>query len=206
MRLLPAVILALVGLASQGFALQRANATIVVSNLQAGSVLQGIYPIQGTIQADQFISYEVNFGYSDDQTGTWFLIAQATQPVQDGVLASWDTTQITDGNYRLRVLVRFTDGSTQEQLVPDLRVRNYTPPDPNQATPELVTTSVPVSTTIPTATPSPMTATSTTFSANPGSMSQEDFQNALLHGAGISGGIFILIGLYLVFRKRPHRR
>ena len=67
------------------------------------------------------------FGYQDDPTATWFLIEQSAEPVKKGLIASWDTSTITDGEYQLRVRVILADGKVAEAIVPNLRVRNYTP-------------------------------------------------------------------------------
>ena len=206
MHLMVVNFLALIGLALTGFEFQGVGTIVSVTDPQAGTVLQGIYPIQGTVKAEQFNSYEVSFGYGDDLTDTWFLISQSNQPVQDGLLASWDTTQITDGAYRIRVLLKFKDGATQELIVSDLKVRNYTPLEPVQATQATVAASLITAAPTPTLVSAQIASTSTPFSTNPGSLSQADFQGALIKGAGISVGFFILFGFYAAFRKRPHRR
>ncbi len=76
-----------------------------------GQAVQGSIAIRGSTGMDRFQSYEVNFSYEGDPTLTWFLIQEGTTPVQDGVLAEWDTTTITDGDYTLRLLVTLNDGT-----------------------------------------------------------------------------------------------
>ena len=56
---------------------------------------------------------------------TWFLIAQGSQPVENGLLASWDTSLITDGDYRLRA-DQVVGWIVERLLLPNIRVRNYT--------------------------------------------------------------------------------
>ena len=76
-----------------------------------GDVLQGVVTIRGSSNETGFLSAEVDFAYAGDTTGTWFLIATGSQPVDSNILASWDTTTITDGNYNLRLRVTLTDGT-----------------------------------------------------------------------------------------------
>src|SRR4030066_687013 len=89
--------------------------------------VQGSVVIRGNAFAGGFQSFEVDFSYSDDPTRTWFLIQESTTPIQNGILAVWDTTIITDGEYSLRLLISLMDGSQEEVVVENLRVRNYTP-------------------------------------------------------------------------------
>jgi hypothetical protein len=164
----------------------------------AGQVLQGTLAISGTSDVPGFFSSEVAFAYSDDNTGTWFLIAAGDQPIENGILANWDTTTITDGNYMLRLRVTLDDGSTVEAIVPDLRVRNYTPvetptPEPTvlQATPLLTPTQ--------TATPFPPP---TSLPPNPAVLTTTDISTSLVYG-GLAGLAFLLVlGAYLWLRRK----
>ncbi len=103
-----------------------------------GDALQGVINIQGTSALPGFRAAEVAFAYQANPTGTWFLINQNPQPVEDGTLAVWDTTTITDGEYRLRLQVFFEDGQVAEQITSGLRVRNYTPVETSVPVPQNV--------------------------------------------------------------------
>ncbi len=87
-----------------------------VDNPQPGDVLKGVIEIRGTVQAESFESYDVAFAYNDDTTNTWFIIQSGREPVEDGVLALWDTATIADGIYRLKVIIRSTNGKTEELI------------------------------------------------------------------------------------------
>lgn len=91
-----------------------------------GDALQGMVPINGTSAVEGFRSAEVDFAYQSDSTNTWFIVQQASAPVTGGMLAKWDTTTISDGVYRLRLLVSLQNGQVVETQVTGLRVRNYT--------------------------------------------------------------------------------
>jgi hypothetical protein len=82
-----------------------------------------VVEIFGTSGLEGFRAAEISFAYQNDPTATWFLIQQTSQPVVDGLLARWDTSTITDGQYRLRLQVFFQDGQVMEQVIGGLRVR-----------------------------------------------------------------------------------
>lgn len=173
---------------------------------RAGDILKGIIQIQGTELAGQITRYEVAFAFAGDTTGTWFLINEGGRPAEDRLLASWDTSQITDGDYRLRLLAVMADGEKRELIVPDLRVRNYTPvesiaipTDQSVSTEEAGAESVE-----PTLTPP--TPAADTPPVNPGSLTDKDFMKALAGGAGISALVFLLLGLYSSASRRSRRR
>ena len=90
---------------------------IEVSSPSAGEALQGVVQILGSTDMPDFLSSEVSFGYATDPTSTWFLIEQSSVPVEEGEIASWDTSTITDGEYRLRLQVFLTTGEVHEIMV-----------------------------------------------------------------------------------------
>ena len=98
-----------------------------ISSPKPDEVLQGVILVTGTADMIGLQSYEVLFSYTGDTTETWFLIEQGTKPVRNESLALWDTTTITDGEYRLMLRVHLDDSDPVEAVVPGLRVRNYSP-------------------------------------------------------------------------------
>ncbi len=104
----------------------------------AGQALQGMVEVTGSTDLPDFESAELSFTYDREQPDTWFWLADMTEPVGSGSLAGWDTNELTDGNYRLRLVVARVDGSSEQVDVRGLRVRNTTPvetdtPKPTQA-------------------------------------------------------------------------
>ena len=114
-----------------------------------GQATSGIVSIFGTASHPAFESYDLAFGFDPDPTDTWFAIGEALDTsVVDGRLAIWDTTEITDGVYRLRLRVNVEGSPPIEAVIAGIRVRNYTPtetPPPAAVTaqPTLVATPIP---------------------------------------------------------------
>lgn len=178
----------------------------VISSPGQGEIVQGIVVVTGTVSALGFSSYELSFAYADDPTQTWFVLDSGTEPIFEGELGTWDSTNLTDGDYSLRLRAFLLDGTTQEAIVTGLRVRNYTP--------------VPTSTLTPTATaivqfapptaqlvaPAPDTATPsmptpTPFPPNPASLQQASIPWALGRGAALALLLFLAFGLLLRLRR-----
>ena len=176
----------------------QADSGISIENPSAGEALQGIVTITGTNNAQGFGYSEVEFAYSNDSTGTWFLIATNTSPTTGGVLGTWDTTTITDGNYRLRLRVHLEDGSLRDAAIPNLRVRNYTAVEtPTPAPTARQPTRVPTITLTPTLFPTP-----TMLPTNAAILTRSE----ITWSAGLGGAVAILIlaiiSLYLWLRRK----
>ena len=172
-----------------------------------GQAVQGSMAIRGSTGMEGFLSYEVDFSYDDDPTNTWFLIQESSTPVQEGILAVWDTTTITDGQYALRLLILLTDGTQTEVLVNELRVRNYSPVETDTPSPILYITLVPgmpTASTTPryTSSPSltPLPRTPTPLPTNPAEITSSQLVLSLGRGAGFSMGVLAILGAYLGLR------
>jgi hypothetical protein len=125
-----------------------------VTQPQPGQAISGMVTIEGSAAHPSFVAYELSFAFDSDPTETWFPIMDAIQtPVTDDRLGIWDTTNITDGNYRLRLRVMLKNGNSLEAIVPGLRVRNYTPVE--VATAQLPAATPTSSPSVPTSTPRP---------------------------------------------------
>jgi len=168
--------------------------------------IQGVVTISGSVTILGFSSYELSFAYENDTTQTWFELTSSTLPVFEGELGTWDTTTLTDGDYNLRLQVFLLDGTTQEIVVNDLRVRNYTPIP--TATPTATSTPV-VQFVAPTAqlilpvlaTATPSLPTPTPFPPNPASLSESSISSALGRGAAAALLLFVVFGLLLRLRR-----
>jgi hypothetical protein len=197
-KVLPVLLLTLLagGLSSVATAAQAAEPVITAP--QPGEVLQGVITISGTSQVDGFASAEVDFTYTGDQTGTWFVITASSQAVSEEILAVWDTTAISDGSYDLRLRVHLADGRDIDVLVPRLRVRNYTPvetPTPAPTVPEA--TPQPTATTTPTPYPTP-----TPLPPNPATVRTIDVFTSFGYGVAAVFVLFIILGIYVWLRRR----
>jgi len=175
-----------------------------------GQPVQGMVAVHGTTGVEGFQYAEVSFGYANDTTATWFLIARSTLPVTDGLITTWDTTTITDGNYNLRLVVALADGRQVLLFVPGLRVRNYSPIETDTPTPIPPTaTSAPgVTPIIPTATPAatatvtptPLRPTPTSLPTNPAEVADAALLSSLATGATAVLAGFAALGGYLALR------
>jgi hypothetical protein len=176
-----------------------------ISLPRPGEALQGVVSINGTTDVPGFRSAEVDFAYQTDSTGTWFLIQQSGTPVKDGALATWDTTTITDGEYRLRVRVFLQNGQLMESVVSGLRVRNYTVIETSTAEARPAGQETPT----PTATPRPdfqvKTLEVTPLPTNPAQLTPLAMQASALRGVMAVLGALLAAGLYVglraVFRR-----
>lgn len=178
-----------------------------------GDSLTGMVTISGSASHPAFVSYDLAFGYANDETGTWFPIAESvTNPVSDGPLALWDTRPLSDEAYVLRLHVRLEDGSVLEAIVSDLQVRNYTP----SSTPRADRTASPLATATA---PSPPQPTAELGAPPPEPPNAERVVLSALRGGMAAGVIGLaMVGLLVlgrrvwrwgqasIPRRRPRRR
>ena len=190
---------------------------VFISEPSGGDALQGLIIIQGNSAVDGYQSSSVAFSYTNDPTGTWFLITESTTAVSNGALATWDTAKISDGAYNLRLLVMKTDGTQVTTFANGLRVRNYSPIETDTPAPPTATiTSLPPtsceSTVQPitplntaTITNTPIHPTTTPLPTNPAEISQTTILSTLGRSGLVTLGIFLLLGLYLAGRAAIRR-
>jgi hypothetical protein len=170
----------------------------VMLSPRPGEAVQGVVTITGTSDSPGFVTSEVSFAYSDDPTGTWFLIASNSQAVTESTLTIWDTTVITDGNYVLRLRVILADGRFQDVFVTDLRVRNYTPVE--TPTPTAI---IPEATPLPTITMTPLPfPTPTELPPNPATLAPKDVSVSVLYGGLAAIAALLIFGLYTWMRRK----
>ena len=176
----------------------------VISSPVAGQVLQGQVAIIGTTDIPNFASAEMDFGYPTDDTNTKFLIQMMTEPISNNILANWDTTTISDGDYLLSMRVNLTDGTFQDVKVM-VKVRNYTAlPSP---TPTVIPTepALQIPTPIlliPTATPTLVPLpTPTLLPANPVTTGENEIFAEFWRGGLIVLFLFFVFGVVLRLRR-----
>ena len=186
------------------------DAPVAVTSPQTGEILRGWVEIQGRMDTPNFASAELAFTYAataSDSGASWFIIQTFPQPKADSALAAWDTTSITDGDYTLRLRVTLQDGTFQDALVTDLKVRNdeplpTVPPTqtlanfnfaPLNETPEASNLQTPtVVSNFPTSTPLP---------ANPISLTTVDIFTIFWQSALVILILFLFFSLILRLRK-----
>jgi len=180
---------------------------VAIYSPTTGQVLQGTIAITGRTSVEGFSIAELRFSYMQDLADTWFLIYESDEAVSDGELTQWDTSTITDGEYKLRLVVTLQDGSQLTSDINNLRVRNYTPIETN--TPEPNATRAPGDTPIPTITPTstitPLPPSATPLPPNPAIISSQEILLSMGKGALVAVSFFALLGLYQLIRSATGR-
>lgn len=172
----------------------------VVISPRAGEALQGRVEINGITELDGFQRAEIEFRYTNDPRGTWFLISETDKPVNPGKIVEWDTSLITDGNYDLRLTVFLKDGTNLSTSINGLRVRNYSSIE--TPTPALSSAENSDSSQQPTTAPSPTPRpTRPVFAPNPAVLTQADINSGLVRGLISTVGFFLAFGIYWIVKK-----
>jgi hypothetical protein len=173
-----------------------------ITSPQDGQVLQGVVSISGSSQIRGFKSADIAFAYDTDPTSSWFLLNESLEPIEGGELTLWDTTIISDGNYRLRLSVKLEDGTVSETLIRGLRVRNYTLIE--TATPEPVMLVIEETSTPVVLTRTPI-STPAELPPNPVLVTHQKIQATVVQGIFIALAIFGVVGIYLALKKMIQR-
>jgi hypothetical protein len=175
---------------------------IWIDSPRSGEILQGMVWISGNTDSENFDQYDISFSYDTDLNPTWFLIHTSAQPVHNGLLATWDTTTIADGTYRLRIRVYKNDSSFLDIFIEGLQVRNYSPEEV-----PLISNNLPIiansKTTEPIA-PAPQ-LTGTPLANNSAIISDVMFLNRLLSGVILVSALFLIFGIYRTIKSRASR-
>ncbi len=185
-----------------------------ISFPQAGEILHGQVEIIGNMDAPNFLSAELTFSYAANLADTlrsnsgqaWFRIQTFSQPVAGPAIAVWDTALLTDGDYTLRLRVFFQDGSLQDVLISDLKIRNDAPLPADiipteTAIPQFITTLPPLVLTGLPATAAITLPSPTPLPANPASVTISSIYSTFARGALIALVLFIFFSLLLRLRK-----
>ena len=214
-------------LPSGGVSAQTQGVAVITSPLD-GAILSGLVPITGTATHPQFQRYELAFAYSPNPTGTWFpLQAPVNTQVVNEIIGRWDTTQISDGLYSLRLRVYYSDTAYLEAFVQNVRVQNATPTAeviaPETPTPPVAITLPPLATATPTPTApgielpptsTPLAGGDANGGLPPGAgiaaINANVIAQAFLAGVRLTVVCFLLLAAYAsiraMLRLRPRRR
>ncbi len=163
-----------------------------------GEGVKGQVLVTGYIKATGYTRYDLEFAFTGREVAGWLPIASAERPAEEGLLGSWDTTSISDGNYSLRLRVYFSGGEISEHIVSGIRVRNYSTMEtvtPNPAEPQTAITEQPTKPSL-----LPSGATAKPAAPNPAALTQAGLQRLIIISLGI--GIILAVGLALIFNKR----
>jgi hypothetical protein len=180
--------------------------SIFIQSPRNGQALQGVEIIDGKIRGEGFLQGTIHFGYSDSpaQERTWFFIADIEGENQDSSQTAfqveWDTTQITDGDYDLRVVAEYDGGAAIFELVPNLRIRNHSPVETTQPD-SAVQVSGDDPPLPPSVTPEPE-RTPTPLAPNPAEVQAGDLQRVLLVSGIVVAGLFFVGIIYWYLTKQ----
>lgn len=196
------------------FFFQQAGGMGVIAWPVTGEQIRGAVVVRGSTPLDGLQYYEVDYALSSDPDQAWVLIQEGTAPVQDGILAVWDTSLLPDGTYNLRLFVRQTNGDQSVTNMYNLLVNNSVPTELTRPTAtawymELMEN---------TSTPAPMplqaqvtpalllSPAPTQLPANPVEISSYRALGAFGKGALVTLVIFIFAGGYFSIRNWLTRR
>jgi membrane peptidoglycan carboxypeptidase len=136
---------------------------VAITEPAGGSEIIGEVPVRGAATAPGFAGYLLDFGLSHDPGGWAPAGERQTQPVEDGLLGTWDTTSVSfEGPVTLRLTLFGPDNPFTEEVDPvtaEARVRLTL----QQPTP----TPTPTPTNTPTASPTPTATETPTPTATP---------------------------------------
>lgn len=181
---------------------------VAIASPQADAILRGQVEIQGRMDTPNFASAELAFKYASDPGESWFTLQAFPQPIKDPTLAVWDTTTITDGDYSLRLRVFLQDGTFQDAIVTNLKIRNDVPlPTATPTATEITFNFQPPNATPgvlpPVETPQSATAypTSTPLPANPASLTTDSIFGVFWQSVLFVLVVFLFFFLILRLRK-----
>jgi len=89
-----------------------------------GACIKGIINIIGTASDTNFKSYSVEW---KNTTDVWIEIRNSTESVSGGILATWDTNDLEDGDYMIRLTVKDDNASNSNMTLVNVTIDN-TPP------------------------------------------------------------------------------
>ena len=124
-----------------------------ISNPLDGSTARGTLQLEGSVSASNFSHYQIEIGLGTTPDGFAVITEPVNQMVERGILGVFDTSQVDNGPYTLRLIVYDRTGGQGET-----RVRVLVD---NVPTPAPTTTPTPTSTPSPTATNTPLPSTDT---------------------------------------------
>jgi hypothetical protein len=190
------------------------TADISITSPKSGDILRGQVDIIGNMDVPNFASAELAFSYAIPVGGAsnpadsfaWFAIQTFPQPMhaESPTLATWDTTTLTDGDYILHLRVFLQDGSTQDVVVSDLKIRNDMPlptQSPTATESAGFITINPTATIPPAATTLPTFPSPTPLPANPVSVTSPSIYSNFARGGLITLVLFVFFSIILRLRK-----
>lgn len=172
---------------------------ITIQNISDFDVLQGIQIIKGNTSVAGFSSYLIQFSTTSNPND-WFNIIESKNSILNDVLAEWDTTIISDGDYNLRLVVLFENGDLVINEINNIRIRNYTATETPTRTVQItnVITSTPTATLKSTV----ISPTATMLPKNPAVFTRTNFNRSILFGAIIAIVLILPISIFQFIKQK----
>jgi len=104
---------------------ETAKPTALITSPDRNAVIAGVKKITGTADDPTLASYTVDFGTGEQPTA-WTDIVKQSIAIEGGTLANWDTTELQDGKYTLRLTA--TDSNGYSSVFPLLVIVDNTKP------------------------------------------------------------------------------
>jgi len=95
---------------------------IMVKEPTGGQTITGKVTLVGTADIPNFGFYK--YEYTSQENQTWSTILASRDPVIDGELGYWDTTELTPGDYQLRLVVTDNNGNDLPACIVPVRIMN----------------------------------------------------------------------------------
>jgi hypothetical protein len=100
--------------------------TAILTSPKIGATVKGSVTLTGTAADANFKSYRLHAALEDTPAQLFDVTAPTTQPINDGTLGVWDTTQVADGNYIVHLVVEDKGGNIADTSIL-VSVANSTP-------------------------------------------------------------------------------
>jgi len=95
-------------------------AQITITSPKAGEEIRGQVTLMGTADIPNFGFYKYEFAPAG--TELWTTVQAGNEPVQDNKLGTWDTSELTPGDYLLRLVVTDNQGEAFPACVVPVRI------------------------------------------------------------------------------------
>ena len=187
----------------------------VITSPRDRDVVRGLLVIKGSAtNPTNFWKYEIHYAPEPNPTDQWTFLGIHEVQVIDGRLETWDTSQVPDGTYSLRLRVVRTDGNYDEYYVREISVINAQPTEtptttptpeatrtPLPPTPTVIIEQPPTATPRPTSTPGPVGVTPEPEEETGLNITVQGLGKAFLYGAAGTLGLFLLMAVIIILRR-----
>ena len=136
-----------------------------------GQTVAGELVLYGRVTAPNLRGYQVEYGMGPNPQGWGLVQVRVSQAVQEGKVARWDTTQVHDGDFSLRIIIYGPPDRNGNEIQHEHRlyINVFNPTSAPTMTPKPTNTPLPTATpaATPTHTPSPSPTQTATVAPDP---------------------------------------